>query len=125
MNTSSGDLGQKILGVYVRAPDTPDRPSDADRELAKASLQRGTDAENLVHAIKVASIRRQLRDPPWPPLPPVRSLAYYLRVLEDLDQQALEPGYVDYVAARFDALIAAEGQPETESAASRPQCGAS
>lgn len=96
---------REILDTYLRVPETPARASDADRALAQWALQRGVEPQNLAHAIRLATLRRHLRDPASPPLAPVRSLAYYLRTLEGLDDQALEPGYVDYVNYRFENLL--------------------
>lgn len=96
---------REVLDTYLRVPESPPRASEADRALARAALNRGVQAQSLAHAIRVATLRRHLRDPAWPPLAPVRSLAYYLRTLESLDDDALQPGYVAYVNDRFEALL--------------------
>jgi hypothetical protein len=50
-------------------------------------------------ALLLAAARRTLRS--GPPLPPVRTLHYFLPVIDEVLQQPLEPGYVDYLAARL------------------------
>lgn len=105
MSSPSNEPLREILDTYLRVPETPGTASQADMDLAAAALGRGVHARNLAHAIRVATLRRHLRDPAAAPLSPVRSLAYYLRTLEGLDGDALDDGYVDYVEQRFEQLI--------------------
>jgi len=96
---------REVLDTYLCVPETPQRASEADRALVRSALNRGVQATSLAHAIRLATLRRHLRDPDAPSLAPVRSLAYYLRTLEGLTDDALQPGYVAYVKDRFEALL--------------------
>jgi hypothetical protein len=96
---------RELLEIYLRVPETPDRASAADVALGREALRRAGNPQTLAHAIRLATLRRHLRNPTWPPLAPVRSLAYYLRTLEGLDDDALHPAFVADVNDRFEALL--------------------
>jgi hypothetical protein len=50
-------------------------------------------------ALVLAVARRTLRS--GPPLPPVRTLHYFLPAIEEVLEQPLDPGYVDYLDAKL------------------------
>jgi len=52
-------------------------------------------------AILLATARRRARSADDPPLPPVRSLRYYLPVIEELRTRPLPGGYAEYLARRL------------------------
>lgn len=105
MKEPADDPLREILDTYLRVPETPARASETDLALATKALLRGVDPHHLTHAIRLATLRRHLRDPAEPPLPPVRSLAYYLRTLDGLEHAAFDPGYMRYVDYRFRLLL--------------------
>ena len=49
-------------------------------------------------ALLLALNRREARAPDLPPLPPIRSLAYFLPIIEELRLNPPEPGYLTYFA---------------------------
>ena len=75
-----------------------------DRRLALELHRRGVPIEIFRAAIRLATLRRLLRDPSLPRLAPVRSLHYYLPVLDELLRTPPDPAWLDYLAARVARL---------------------
>jgi len=108
-----GDYLAAAIRLYLALPGAPRRASRADWAVAATLHDRGVCLDTLAHALRLATLRR-LR--PGDPLEPVRSLAYYRRVLDQLTPDDLDPGYVDYVARRYQQLLASPAQPRAQSA---------
>ena len=70
------------------------------------AYRRGASLDHLAHAIRLATLRRRLRQPPVNDT--VHSLAYYRAVLLALTDAELEPDYVDYVRNRSRELLAGQ-----------------
>ena len=95
-----GQYLRTLLQAYVEAPDTPERPRRRDRAIASELQRSGVPLEHLLHAIRLANLRRSLTGPH----PPVHSLAYYRTVLLALTNEELEPHFVEYVKRRHRQL---------------------
>ncbi|MDA1258745.1 MAG: hypothetical protein O3C10_13040 [Chloroflexi bacterium] len=91
---------RRVLDLYSRLPDTPPGPRRADRKLVIQLHVRSVDIVTIESALLLATARRLCRPPDRPPLPPVRSLAYYLPVLDELLQHPLPNGYTDYLRSK-------------------------
>jgi hypothetical protein len=95
---TSWQRAAEILRLYVRLPDTPDHPRPADRQLARRLAEQPLDLALIDSAMLLACARRRARPADLPALPPIRSLAYFLPILDELRQQPpLEPGYLQYL----------------------------
>jgi hypothetical protein len=92
---------QALRSVYLQLPNTHRRFSRSDRRLASNLFQRGFSLELVRSALLLASARRLARNPAEPPLPPVRSLHYFLPVLDEIRSQPLPPGYLEYLEAKL------------------------
>ena len=90
---------EAVLEAYNSLPDTPDRPSRQDRRLARDLCRRGVPLRTVRTALLLAAARRTLRS--GPPLPPVRTLHYFLPVIDEVLDHPPEPGYVEYLAAKL------------------------
>ena len=101
--THRRDYLAAALRLYLDSPGAPEKASRADWAVAATLHQRAIPLEALVHAIRLATLRRAR---PGESPEPVRSLAYYRRVLDDLTPEELDPGYIDYVEHRYRALPA-------------------
>jgi hypothetical protein len=75
-----------------------------DRRLALELHRRGVPIEIFRAAIRLATLRSLLRDQALPRLAPVRSLRYYLPVLDELLRTPPDPAWLDYLAARLARL---------------------
>jgi hypothetical protein len=92
---------EAVLETYSSLPGTPDRPSRQDRRLARDLCRRGVPLRVVRTALLLAAARRTFRS--GPPLPPVRTLHYFLPAIEEVIEQPPEPGYADYLAAKLKA----------------------
>jgi hypothetical protein len=93
-----------VLDFYRGLPQTAARrrPSPADRRLAAELFERHIPLSTLQAACCLALTRRTSRPPEAPPLQPIRSLAYFLPVLEEVINEPLPPGYVRYLLDKLD-----------------------
>jgi len=98
---SRQDYVRAVLAAYVGWADTPDRPRPADRVLAAQLYERDIALQIVRDALILAYARRTLRPPEAPPLPPVRSLYYFLPVIEELIKKPLPNMYIDYLKAKL------------------------
>ena len=87
------------LATYASLPDTPLRPSRRDRQLARELCRRCVPLRTVRAALVLASARRTLRS--GSPLPPVRTLHYFLPAIDEVLRMPPEPGYVSYLEAKL------------------------
>jgi hypothetical protein len=90
-----------VLMLYVDLPDTPLRPSPQDQAMARRLHEQGVPLSLVESAFLLASLRRLVRPAALPPLPRVRSLAYFQPVIAELQEQPLPEGYLDYLRLKF------------------------
>lgn len=88
-----------VLATYSSLPGTPIHPSRRDRQLARDLCRRGVPLRTVRTALLLATARRTLRS--GPPLAPVRTLHYFLPVIEEVLELPPQPGYVEYLAAKL------------------------
>src|SRR6185295_5472980 len=87
--------------LYIQLPNTSGRFSRSDRQLAQTLHQRGIGIHTVRSALLLATARRICRNPSSPPLPPVRSLHYFLPVLEEILLQPLPGGHLQYLESKI------------------------
>jgi len=93
-----------LLTLYLDLPDTPLRPSPVDQSLASRLQQQAVPLPLVESALLLATLRRLSRTADLPPLPKIRSLAYFLPVIAELQQQPLPDGYLDYLRLKLRRL---------------------
>lgn len=86
-----------VLDLYLGLPETPTRVSRTDRKLALDLYQRGVLRSTIEAALLLASVRRICRQPDAPPLGSIRSLHYFLPIIEEITHQPLPNGYLHYL----------------------------
>ena len=96
-----------VLMLYVDLPDTPLRPSAADHCRARLFHEQGIPVSLVESALLLATLRRLIRPAGLPPLPPIRSLAYFQPVINELQQQPLPDGYLDYLRLKLQRVASA------------------
>ena len=74
---------RQILEAYRQTPGTMGTVRRPDRVLAAQLHQRGVCASVIENAFVLAAARRLMRPTDSPPLGPIRSLAYFLPVIEE------------------------------------------
>jgi hypothetical protein len=93
-----------VLALYCGLPHiAARRPSPYDRRLAAQLFDQGIAFATVEAACLLAIARRGGRPPDLPPLPLVRSLAYFLPVVEELCANPPDLGYLAYLRQRVAA----------------------
>jgi hypothetical protein len=86
-----------VLHLYRLTPGTTGRSRPADRRLALDLRARGVSLSLVEHALLLAAVRRTVRPLDATPLPHVRSLFYFMPIIEELLVEPLDPRYVSYL----------------------------
>jgi hypothetical protein len=90
-----------VLIVYVDLPDTPLRASAQDQWQARRLYDRGVSVRLVESALLLGSLRRLMRPADVPPLPPIRSLAYFQPVIDELLDHPAPDNYLDYLRLKL------------------------
>ena len=90
-----------VLALYGQLPETPQRFRRADHQLAYQLYDRRVPLSVIESSLLLASVRRLLRNPQAPRLSPIRSLHYFLPVIEELLQNPISPDYVTYLRIKL------------------------
>jgi len=93
-----------VSTLYCGLPDTPLRPSPTDQAVARQLRQDAVPLTLVESALLLATLRRLARASDLPPLPKVRSLAYFLPVIAELQNQPLPDGYLAYLRLKLQKL---------------------
>lgn len=90
-----------VLTLYVELPDTPLRASVPDQRQARLWFDRGVALEVVETALLLACLRRTVRPADVPPLPRIRSLAYFQPIVEELQEHPAPAGYLQYLRLKL------------------------
>lgn len=106
---STGDTEEatyiaSLLTLYADLPDTPTRPSPMDQAMARKLHTDAVPLSLVESALLLGTSRRLARPSDLPSLPKIRSLAYFLPVIAELQQQPLPAGYLDYLRLKVHKL---------------------
>jgi hypothetical protein len=88
---------RQVLEAYRKTPGTMGTARRADRILAAQLYQRGLSLKVIENALVLAATRRLIRPADAPPLGTIRSLAYFLPVIEEVLQLRVTPNYFDHL----------------------------
>jgi hypothetical protein len=89
-------VGQ-VLEAYRKTPSTLGTVRRADRLLAAQLYQRGLSVKVIENALVLAAARRLIRPADAPPLGTIRSLAYFLPVIQEVLELHVSPEYFEYL----------------------------
>jgi hypothetical protein len=92
------------LKLYLQLPETPLKASSIDRRTAETLYARGISMATIESALLLASVRRLSRSTDLPQLSPIRSLAYFLPVIEEILFNPISNGYVGYLRKKVESL---------------------
>jgi hypothetical protein len=98
-----------VLTLYVDLPDTPLRTSIQDQRLAHHLFETGVPLSLVEAALLLASLRRLCRPCDVPPLPRIRSLAYFQPVIQELQEHPIPDGYLEYLRLKLRGIIDTSG----------------
>jgi hypothetical protein len=94
---SQEEYVRQVLEAYRKTPGTMGTVRRADRLLAAHLYHRGLSLQVIENALVLAATRRLMRPADAPPLGVIRSLAYFLPVIEEVQQLRVSPDYFAYL----------------------------
>lgn len=100
-----------VLILYVDLPDTPLRASVQDQWQARRLQDRGVPLRLVESALLLGSLRRLMRPGDVPPLPPIRSLAYFQPVIDELLEHPGPDNYLDYLRLKMRRIAEEKSVP--------------
>jgi hypothetical protein len=92
---------RKVLDTYRITPGTTGNIRRPDRLLAAQLHQRGVPLRAVENALLLAVSRRLLHSPEAPPLGTIRSLAYFVPVIEEVLEGKVGQDYFNYLRYRL------------------------
>jgi hypothetical protein len=99
--------GIAVVTLYVEMPGTPMRISASDQSLARHFHQDGVPLESVEAALLLGSLRRLIRPAHAQRLAPIRSLAHFRPVIEELQENPAPANYRDYLRLKLRQAIRA------------------
>lgn len=95
---------RRVLDAYRNTPGTLSAVRRPDRLIAAQLYQRGVSIEVIENAFVLASARRLMRPDDAQPLGAIRSLAYFLPVIEEVLELNGAADYFQYLRQKLDRL---------------------
>ncbi len=101
---TENDYVQTVLDIYVSIPNAPERPRRDDRFMAARLYRQGVPLYKFECALLLGCARRELQEHEEP-LQPIRSLRYFVPVLEEVRSQRVDPRYVRYLREKLSDVL--------------------
>jgi hypothetical protein len=95
---------RQVLEAYRQTPGTMGTVRRPDRVLAAQLHQRGVGVSVVENALVLAAARRLMRPADAPPLGTIRSLAYFLPVIEEVLALRVSPEYFQHVRRKLERI---------------------
>jgi hypothetical protein len=95
---------RQVLEAYRRTPGTMGTVRRPDRVLAAQLYQRGVSASAIENAFVLAATRRLMRPADAPPLGTIRSLAYFVPVIEEVLGLRASPDYFQFLRHKLERV---------------------
>jgi hypothetical protein len=95
---------RQILEAYRKTPGTAGTIRRPDRVLAAQLYQRGVSVSMIENAFVLAAARRLMRPADSLPLGTIRSLAYFLPVIEEVLSMRVSPEYFQHVRRKLERI---------------------
>jgi hypothetical protein len=96
---------RRVLETYRKTPGTMGTVRRPDRALAAQLYQRGVSVSVIENAFVLAATRRLMRPADAPPLGTIRSLAYFLSVIEEVLGLRVSPDYYQYLRNKLERVV--------------------
>jgi hypothetical protein len=93
-----------VLKLYLELPETPSRASANDKKYVTEFYIRGIKLTTIESAFLLASLRRLNRPSNMPPLSPIRSLAYFFPVIQEILDKPIPDDYLEYLRKKVAML---------------------
>jgi hypothetical protein len=104
---------QKVLTAYHQTPGTTGKIRRPDRLLAAPLYSRAVPLPTVENALVLAASRRLLRPTHAPPLGTIRSLAYFLPVIDEVLDLTISPDYFRYLRRQIAGFYSKAPNPPT------------
>jgi hypothetical protein len=98
---SQEEYVRQVLEAYRKTPGTMGTVRRADRMLAAQLYQRGLSLKVIENAFVLAATRRFVRPADAPRLGTIRSLAYFLPVIDEILELRVSPDYFEYLRQKL------------------------
>ncbi|MGC9951128.1 MAG: hypothetical protein ABSF64_32625 [Bryobacteraceae bacterium] len=98
---------RQVLEAYRKTPGTMGTVRPPDRVLAAQLFQRGVSVSVIENAFVLAATRRLMRPADAQPLATIRSLAYFLPVIEEVRELRVSTGYFQYLRHKLQRIAPA------------------
>ncbi len=95
---------RQVLEAYRKTPGTMGTVRRPDRMLAAQLYQRGVAVSVIENAFVLAAARRLMRPADATPLGTIRSLAYFLPVIEEVLAMPVSPDYFQHVRRKLERI---------------------
>src|ERR1700751_4823727 len=95
---------RRVLEAYRKTPGTMGTVRRPDRVLAAQLYHRGVSVTVIENALVLAATRRLMRSTDAPPLGTIRSLAYFVPVIEEVLGLRRSPDYFQYLRQKLERL---------------------
>ena len=95
-----------IIGWYLEMPETPMSATLQDHRQARRWHEQAVPLDLAESALLLASLRRLVRPADLPPLSPIRSLAYFQPVIDELRVHPMPAHYLDYLRLKLNRIAA-------------------
>jgi hypothetical protein len=95
---------RQVIEAYRKTPGTMGTVRRPDRMLAAQLYQRGVAVSAIENAFVLAAVRRLMRPADAPPLGTIRSLAYFLPVIEEVLELRVSPDYFHHVRRKLEQI---------------------
>jgi hypothetical protein len=100
-----------VIMAYIELPETPLSANLQDHRQARRLHDRGLPLRIVESALLLGSLRRLVRPADLPPLPPIRSLAYFQPVIDELLVHPMPANYLEYLRLKLNRFAAAFPSP--------------
>jgi len=104
-SSSESNYVLSVLELYCRLPHTPKQPRSDDRFIARKLHHKRVPLQRVHAALLLGVARRLFRTDTEPPLPPIRSLRYFLPLLDELRYARVDDAYLNYLRDKLQEFL--------------------
>lgn len=105
-DSDSGAYVAAIIACYLELPETPMSATLQDHRQARRWHEQSLPLDLAESALLLASLRRLVRPADLPRLSPIRSLAYFQPVVDELRVHPMPAHYLDYLRLKLNRIAA-------------------
>ena len=100
-----------VLILYVDLPETPLRASVQHQWQVRRLHARRVPLRLVESALLLGSLRRLMRPADLPPLSPIRSLAYFQPVIDELVEHPVQDNFLEFLRLKMGCIACEQSPP--------------